>query len=223
MVFKNEWERIYRNNLQLSRWPWSSLVSLVNRHCDIREGMKVLELGCGAGANIPFFVSLKSDYHAIEVSQTTVASLKSEYRDNASVDVKQGDFTDDISIFGPNFDLIFDRGALTLNSTEGIERVLKQVYKALKPGGIYIGIDWFSTSHSARKQDKAERIGDNTYLFSTGYFKDIGQVHFFAENDLRELFAEYEFIYLVEKLNDIKIPIQQQYNLWDFVVRKHAE
>ncbi|MBQ8708052.1 MAG: class I SAM-dependent methyltransferase [Succinivibrionaceae bacterium] len=222
MAFSTEWEKIYSSSHHLSRWPWSSLVSLVHRHCAIHEGMKVLELGCGAGANIPFFVSLKSDYHAVDGSGTVVAALNDEYKGNAMVDVKQGDFTSHISVFGGDFELIFDRGALTHNSTAGIESVLKQVYEALKPGGIYIGVDWFSTSHSSLKRDRSEKIDDNTYVFSEGYFKDLGQVHFADEKHLKDLFAKYDFLYLAEKENNIKIPGPWRYNLWDFVVRKPA-
>ena len=53
-----EWEQTYKNGKQLSVWPWTKLISLVKRHTDIKQSMRVLELGCGVGANIPFFVSL---------------------------------------------------------------------------------------------------------------------------------------------------------------------
>ena len=53
MSFSNEWENRYKAKTHLSIWPWSDLVSLVMRHKPIKENFKVLELGCGAGANIP--------------------------------------------------------------------------------------------------------------------------------------------------------------------------
>ena len=65
MTFSNEWDVIYKDNSQLSIWPWSDLVSLVHKNCKSiitkRDG-KVLELGCGAGANIPLFLSLNLNY-----------------------------------------------------------------------------------------------------------------------------------------------------------------
>ena len=39
----------------------------------------VLELGCGAGANIPFFSSLNVEYYAIEGSPTIVESLRKKW------------------------------------------------------------------------------------------------------------------------------------------------
>ena len=38
----------------MSIWPWSDLVSYVMRYTKINENYKVLEIGCGSGANIPF-------------------------------------------------------------------------------------------------------------------------------------------------------------------------
>ena len=58
-MFSSEWDNCYRNNGHMSKWPWSDLVSFCMRYVDFQEDrLKVLELGCGAGANIPFFISM---------------------------------------------------------------------------------------------------------------------------------------------------------------------
>ena len=51
--FSIEWDQRYKENLQMSIWPWSDLVSAVMR-LRLPASTRVLELGCGAGANIPF-------------------------------------------------------------------------------------------------------------------------------------------------------------------------
>ena len=50
---------------------------------DNKGGGRVLELGCGAGANIPFFLALGMDYYAIEGSPTIVKQLHKRYADLA--------------------------------------------------------------------------------------------------------------------------------------------
>ena len=56
MNFSKEWEERYRENTHLSVWPWSNLISYVMRYArPENKDFSVLELGCGAGANIPFF------------------------------------------------------------------------------------------------------------------------------------------------------------------------
>ena len=57
MSFSEEWNHAYEKNTNLSTWPWSDLVSYVKRFTKLDKNSKVLELGCGAGANIPFFLS----------------------------------------------------------------------------------------------------------------------------------------------------------------------
>ena len=65
MGFSIDWEERYRENTHLAIYPWSDLVSIVNNNCKelIRAGGgRVLEFGCGAGANIPLFMALEIDY-----------------------------------------------------------------------------------------------------------------------------------------------------------------
>ena len=76
MTFSQEWEKCFKENTQISTWPWSDLVSYVMRYArPTGENFRVLELGCGAGANIPFFISLGVDYYAIDGSSTIVEIL----------------------------------------------------------------------------------------------------------------------------------------------------
>ena len=73
MSFSKEWDQIYKKNTQMSIWPFSDLISYVKRYLPfVGSSNSVLELGCGAGANIPFFKSLGIDYFAIDGSITIV-------------------------------------------------------------------------------------------------------------------------------------------------------
>ena len=61
MTFSQEWDNRFKENKNISIWPWSDLVSFVMRYAKpSNPQFRVLELGCGAGANIPFFLSLCS-------------------------------------------------------------------------------------------------------------------------------------------------------------------
>ncbi|WP_141082915.1 class I SAM-dependent methyltransferase, partial [Campylobacter vicugnae] len=94
----------------LSIWPWDEVIALTHRHCNIKKELIVLELGCGAGANIPFFQSIKANYYAIEGSQTIVKRLQNSFNDS-KINITCGDFTKDFEfdeIIG-KVDLIIDR------------------------------------------------------------------------------------------------------------------
>ena len=54
-----KWDAAYLANTQMTVWPWSDLISYVNKFAkDLPVGTNLLELGFGAGANLPFFISL---------------------------------------------------------------------------------------------------------------------------------------------------------------------
>jgi len=221
MGFSPEWEQRYAENTHLSVWPWSDLVSLVNRHCKpiiAAGGGRVLEFGCGAGANIPLFRALGFAYYAIEGSSTIVAQLHQRYPELVD-HICVGDFTRDQPFVG-TFDVVIDRAAITHNDLKAIKESLESVYNALKPGGFFLGVDWFSTNHTDFSGGKI--VGDpNTKKLLEGQFTGVGNVHFSDEDHLRNLFERFEIVFLEEKLARRYQPADQhQFASWNIVVRK---
>lgn len=220
MAFSNEWDQIYKRNEHDSVWPWSDLVGYVMRHARPKDKtFRVLELGCGAGANIPFFLALGADYFAIEGSPTMVERL---HRRHPSLQerIVAGDFTLELPFDGL-FDLVVDRGSLTHNATCDIVRCLAAIHSKLKPGGIFIGIDWFSTSHpdylaGPEIVDEFTRSG-----FQSGRLSGTGRVHFSDESHLRDLFRAFQFIALEHKIVRRHIPNDNwSHATWNLAVKK---
>lgn len=222
MSFSTEWDVRYSENTHLSVWPWSDVVSLVHRHCKpiiAAGGGRVLELGCGAGANIPLFRALGMDYYAIEGSPTIVKQLHQRYPDLAEK-ILVGDFAVG-QPFGREFDLVIDRASLTHNNTVSIRNALQIVFDSLKPDGLFIGSDWFSKNHSdflvgAKSDDEYTRTN-----YSKGQFIGTGNVHFSDEAHLRDLFSIFEIVFLEEKLMRRREPHDNhQFASWNIVARK---
>jgi len=221
MGYSQEWEECYAGNTQMSIWPWSELVSLVHLYCKslIESGGSVLELGCGAGANIPLFLKLGLDYYAIEGSPIIVERLHRRYPD-LSKNICVGDFTLAQSFDG-DFDVVIDRAALTHNDTESIKQALKNTHKSLKPTGLFIGVDWFSTHHTDFREGQTGRDEFTKINFSKGQFSGVGQVHFSDEDHLRELFSDFEILFIEEKLIRRYEPQDDhQFSSWNIVARK---
>lgn len=219
MGFSNEWDKIYTNNQQLVSWPWSDLISYVKRYIPVQEKFNILELGCGAGANIPFFDSLNVNYYGIEGSENIVGKLKDKFP-KYSENIIASDFTKNL-ISDLKFDLIFDRASVTHNTTDSIKNCLKLVDESLISGGYYIGIDWFSKSHS--DFNLGESVDEYTKTnIENGQFNNVGNVHFSDQKHIEDLFKGFEFIKLEEKvitdyttLNDNHV-----FASWNFIVKK---
>jgi SAM-dependent methyltransferase len=218
MSFSQEWEKQYADGCQQAVWPWSDLVGLVKRHCPNLAGKRVLELGCGAGANIPFFAASQSHYHAIEGSQFAVQRLHERFPElNGTIIV--GDFTKGLPDAG--FDLIIDRASLAHNDTKAIKSCLQFAWDAIKPGGLFIGVDWFSTNHDEFGTGEPDVDEETRSDYQSGQFAGVGRVHFSDEAALRTLFAKFDLIYLEEKIVRRVIPHGgYQAATWNLVARK---
>ena len=220
MVFSTQWEQIYRQGGQSSVWPWSDLVSYVMRYSPPdRRPYRVLELGFGAGANVPFFLSIGADYSGIEGSPTAVERVRQRFAGADGLRVACCDFTESIP-FEETFDLVVDRSSLTHNGTTAIRRCLRHLNGVLRPDGKLIGIDWFSTATaeylSGRELEDRYTWGD----FPAGQFHDVGTVHFSDEGHLRELLAEagFDIRRLEHKRRETVFPLEEgRAAWWNFV------
>ena len=221
MSLSPEWEQRYRERSHWSLWPWSDLVSLVYRHCSHRlanERLRVFEFGCGPGANIPFFKAIGADYYSVEGSASAVAAVHAAHPDLTN-EVTVGDFSQLHSLIG-EFDLVVDRASITHNDTASVERCLSIALETLKPGGGFIGSDWFSTAHSdyllGEPRDDWTRAN-----IASGQFKGVGQVHFSDEAHLRTLFSQFELLLLEEKtLRRCEPGNIGNFASWNIVARK---
>ena len=190
------WDKIYRRNEQISVWPWSDLVSIVMRHArPTTNDFKVVELGCGAGANIPFFLSLGVEYYSVEASKVMVSRLHKKFPQLEN-NIIAGDCTETLP--DGEFDLIFDRGSLTCNTSDAIKVCLQLCHDRLKPDGKYIGIDWYSTKSSSFSQGEVEDDWSRVN-FTRGPFVDQVRIHFSNKEHLFDLFNQYEIQHLEEK------------------------
>ena len=226
MPFSKQWESVYSQQEHLSTWPWSKVVSLFHRFAPKPVGpeYQVLELGCGAGANIPFFESLGVDYKAVEGSRHVVDKLHQRYphlKDRIVV----GDFTQSIPFEG-QFDLILDRGSLIANPLNEISQTLRSCAQRLKPHGLYLGTDWFSTECDASGQGKPVDGNEATRTdIEEGPLSKIGTVHFFHEEELRKVLSplKIKFIEKQATTEELEGGRRRLTTVWNFVLQKPAQ
>jgi SAM-dependent methyltransferase len=220
MTFSTDWDIRYSENTHLSVWPWSDLVSYFHRYVKpLSATTRVLEIGFGAGANIPFFKALQVDYSGIEGSPTICAKVL-----QSNPELKGKLYVGDFLTFElpEKYDVIIDRASMTHNSTAAIRRGLNHLADSLSTGGKYIGIDWFSTEHS--DYSLGDAVDEFTRSNMTkGQFVGVGNVHFSNKEHILELFtgAGFRVMRLELKKNVSEIPhTGHQFASWNLVAEK---
>jgi SAM-dependent methyltransferase len=208
------WDAAYRGQTHLSQWPWSDVVSLFHRHVrSYSASTRVLELGCGAGANIPFFLALGVEYHALEGSSIIVNRLKERFPVIAAR-IHYGDFSAPWPGY-PEFDVIIDRASITHNPVQAIRRILSQCAEHLNSGGKLISVDWFSSAHTSAGlgsvMDSHTRTG-----IETGHLANLGPVNFADRSLLEGMIKEagLQLRWLEHKENRILVPDAGEIRAW---------
>lgn len=233
MSVSPEWERWYAAGGDIDGW-YPELMRLVTAL--VSEADKLLELGSGSGGSIHRFRELGFPYYGIDGSTTAVGRLHERYPDLKD-QIVVGDFTKD-QPFGDGFDVVVDRASVAHNDSAAIKDCIDIVWRTLKPGGLFISSDWFSTWHS--EFTRGRRIDPRTRTdYPDGQFDGVGKVHFSDEAEFAELFSEFEGVHLVERVTrrpapnalvrrpiDVRniapdfISVDYRSAVWDFVVRK---
>ena len=129
---KEEWDECYKKIRQINKWPYSEVISIINRYTTIKKDDKMLELGFGTGLNIMFFNSIGVRYYGIEGSETAVQYARKKFPDIQN-NLQIADFTQNL-VFKEKFNYIIDRGSLTHNSTKGIKKTVDLIYDQLAEG-----------------------------------------------------------------------------------------
>ena len=158
------------------------------------KGQRVLELGCGAGKAAKQMIEQGVEYYGIDGRDESIR--KAALIEGAHVHC--GDFTKEQPFEG-GFDIVMDRASVPHNDLESIERCVWLIWSALKPGGLYVSSDWFSSHHSeVWRGDVVDGMTRNNY--PDGQFHGVGNVHFSSERELCKLFAPFERRWLEERL-----------------------
>lgn len=220
---KETWETTYRSDQHISVWPWTDLVAKSKRFGQLHPGARVLELGVGMGANISFFLSEGCAYHGIEASPFAVAKIVQRFPELKGK-VVEGDFGLKIP-FVEKFDFIFDRGSISHNPIQNVERSMKLVWESLRPGGIYLGIDWYSrnSERSGDGQAHPRDAGCRIDLVS-GPYTGIGPMRFFTEPEIKSLLSRFQILHLEEKTSRKCWPeVEPLLASWDVIAKKNTD
>lgn len=203
MVESKEWDWNKLNEEQLKEWKEPAIESyyLINRWKKQKK-KEFLDIGCGLGRHSIQFAKNGFDVNAIDLSKNAIDyAIKWAKYEKLLINFKKCDMID-LTFEKESFDCILCRNTISHTDTEGINKIINEIYRILKiDGECFLTLG--SKNSAIFKNLNNPRADPNTAIrMDDGPEK--GVPHFYADEDiLLELFKKFEIIYM-SQVQDLK-------------------
>ena len=178
------------------RYPPEDLVRFMGRRFrDVpKSTVKVLEVGCGPGANIWFLHREGFATHGIDVSPTAIGIAQARLaQENAGIqsppaDLRSGNFS---QLPWPDeyFDVVIDVFALCCNNIVIISKTMSEIARVLKPGGLFYS-KLFGRNTTGFGQ--GTQLEPGTFdAVPEGPLANMGVIHFFEKTEVSAIFGSW--------------------------------
>lgn len=188
------WDSIFRSR-PWGRYPAEEVIRFIARNffrAADRRAVRLLEVGCGPGANVWFMAREGFSVSAIDGSPAAIEQLAARLTAEGiafdPAEFRTGNFA---TLPWPDetFDAVVDVEALSANRLDVVHEALGEIRRVMKPGAVL-----FSKMFSPQTTGcgTGEQLEERTTADpETGACAGIGTVHFFTEADLDAVFAPF--------------------------------
>lgn len=128
----------------------------------LKEGKKIVELGCGNGRDAIFFSENKINVLAIDQSESSIKNLSNKYKNN-NIEFICDDFIKSNRLKESKFDYVYSRFTIHSISEEEEDVLLHRIYTTLKDDGLLL-IEVRSVKDDI--YGLGEKIARNTYIYN---------------------------------------------------------
>ena len=222
MSWDPTWEEVFRAR-DWGQYPPEELIRFVARHfysVSDRRQVKILEIGCGPGANIWYLAREGFDAYGIDGSETAIVKAERRLQEEGlKAHLQVGDiiFLHD---FYPalRFDGVIDVACLQHNRIHSVQTILDQVLTILKPNGKLFSMMVAAGSFG---DGLGKEVEPGTFVDTReGPLHGMGLCHLFTLEEVQRLFGRFSDVqikYSTRSLNNR----QHWYKHWVIEGLKH--
>jgi len=223
MSWDTVWEQIFQQQ-EWGRYPAESLVQFVSRSFAAqrdRHAVRILEVGCGPGANVWFLAREGYAAYGIDGSATAIAQARQRLEaEGLRADLRVGDI---LSLPFPTdfFDAVVDIECLYSNSRAATEHILHEIHRCLKPNGLFYSRSLTDATYLGRTRRQLARF-EYTDI-SDGPAAGKGLVRVMDREEVHELYGACFTIDAIDRLEQTRDNGALTISEWLIVCRKAAE
>jgi ubiquinone/menaquinone biosynthesis C-methylase UbiE len=139
MAWDEVWEKLFAENVW-GKYPSEALIRFVARNfygAPNRGGVKLLELGCGPGANMWYAAREGFSVYGIDGSETGIRRARERLDAECAGwqgELRVGDFSS-LPYPDESFDAVLDEAAIYCNGFEQSQAIYREAWRVLKPSG----------------------------------------------------------------------------------------
>lgn len=219
MSWDNSWEDVFKEQ-EWGKYPAEGLIRFTARNFyqRQRDKVKILEVGCGTGANIWYFAREGFDVYGVDGSKTAIKRAKQRIKEEglkaklATLDIERLPYPD------AHFDAVIDNECLTHNSTKDTKIILGQIKRVLKKNGLFYSRTFTNKMYIGRSQTK---LGNLEFTnVSDGHFAVIRFIRLTSRAGIRKLYAKLFNVISVDKLEYTNNNGSWKVNEWIIICQK---
>lgn len=213
------WEMVFQNN-EWGRYPGESLIRFIakNFYNTNRKDIKILEVGCGIGANLWYMAREGFDVYGIDGSASAINKAEALLK----VDRLKGNLTIGDAAILPYEDFYFDAAidveCLYANSKADAEKILSEINRVLKDGGLFYSRTFAEDMYIGKSNKK---IAEMEYVdVSDGPMAGRGLARLSSKEQVEALYGKLFTIMSIDSLvttfNNGSIKVSE----WNIICRK---
>ncbi|MFD3157504.1 class I SAM-dependent methyltransferase [Haloimpatiens sp. FM7330] len=187
-----DWEEIH-NNRRWGKYPPEELIRFIAKNyynAENRHKIKILELGCGQGANIWYLAKEGFNTFGIDFSKSAINKAKRYLKEeHLEANLNIGN-VEKINYENEYFNCIIDIQCLQCNTIKQIRNILKEVYRLLNSGGKMFSITFSTETYGYGSGDKIE---ENTFTNVNKQILSGNLHHFFTKEEIVQIYTSIGF------------------------------
>jgi len=154
-----------------------------------KKNIKILEIGCGPGANLWFCAREGFSVYGIDLSKTAIERLKNRFKEEGLLDRLLGAFVGDCycklnDLKDESIDVILDVECLCYNPFDKSKIILEKCFNKLKQGGVMLSVTFADGTWDL----KGKKVDYHAVLPKEGPLANTGICRYTTLDDISRLY-----------------------------------